>query len=220
MNFLGFARQRRVGAHGTCTCNKKDVLAPKGRRRLKCTWNLKFADSIGSDRVDRTPAHAKYSSIINSKAKSLSFEDLSEYACLVWLFHDLCDHLVRYSNCGKEAIAWKRGSRLWQCRISSAWNLSKCRVFSWKSNWKLSERFQEAELCYNLLFVFLLPDNAEIVFLAFFFVEMMFKLFGLGINQYFSSSFNCFDCAVSGPFLLYITFWAQPWHQSPNSKPL
>ncbi|KAM7445212.1 hypothetical protein ABFA07_006340 [Porites harrisoni] len=38
--------------------------------------------------------------------------------------------------------------------------------------------------------------NAEIVFLTFFFLEMMLKLFGLGINNYFASSFNCFDCAV------------------------
>ncbi|XP_068695384.1 voltage-dependent calcium channel type A subunit alpha-1-like isoform X1 [Montipora foliosa] len=37
---------------------------------------------------------------------------------------------------------------------------------------------------------------AEIAFLSIFFVEMLLKLYGLGIHQYFSSSFNCFDCAV------------------------
>lgn len=38
--------------------------------------------------------------------------------------------------------------------------------------------------------------NAEIVFLTIFFVEMLLKLYGLGIHQYFSSSFNIFDFAV------------------------
>ena len=47
-----------------------------------------------------------------------------------------------------------------------------------------------------------ISDYAEIVFLTFFFLEMMLKLFGLGINNYFASSFNCFDCAVSNTFLL------------------
>lgn len=40
-------------------------------------------------------------------------------------------------------------------------------------------------------------DYAEIVFLTIFFVEMLLKLYGLGIHQYFSSSFNMFDFAVS-----------------------
>ena len=47
-----------------------------------------------------------------------------------------------------------------------------------------------------------ISDYAEIVFLTFFFLEMMLKLFGLGIHNYFASSFNCFDCAVSNTFLL------------------
>ena len=46
-----------------------------------------------------------------------------------------------------------------------------------------------------------ISDYAEIVFLTFFFLEMMLKLFGLGIHNYFASSFNCFDCAVSNTFL-------------------
>ncbi|KAJ7334442.1 Voltage-dependent L-type calcium channel subunit alpha-1D [Desmophyllum pertusum] len=37
---------------------------------------------------------------------------------------------------------------------------------------------------------------AEIVFLTFFFVEMILKIYGLGFEMYFNSSFNCFDCAV------------------------
>ncbi|XP_078343776.1 voltage-dependent L-type calcium channel subunit alpha-1D-like isoform X1 [Oculina patagonica] len=37
---------------------------------------------------------------------------------------------------------------------------------------------------------------AEIVFLTFFFVEMVLKIYGLGFHVYFNSSFNCFDCAV------------------------
>ena len=46
-------------------------------------------------------------------------------------------------------------------------------------------------------FFFFFLDNAEIVFLTIFFVEVLLKLYGLGIHQYFSSSFNIFDFAVS-----------------------
>ena len=44
---------------------------------------------------------------------------------------------------------------------------------------------------------FFLSEYAEIVFLTFFFVEMILKIYGLGFEMYFNSSFNCFDCAVS-----------------------
>ena len=45
-------------------------------------------------------------------------------------------------------------------------------------------------------------DYAEIVFLTIFFLEMMLKLYGLGIHNYFASSFNCFDCAVSDTLII------------------
>ena len=38
------------------------------------------------------------------------------------------------------------------------------------------------------------------MFLTFFFVEMVLKIYGLGFHVYFNSSFNCFDCAVSDFF--------------------
>ncbi|XP_022780550.1 voltage-dependent N-type calcium channel subunit alpha-1B-like isoform X2 [Stylophora pistillata] len=37
---------------------------------------------------------------------------------------------------------------------------------------------------------------AEIVFLTLFFVEMILKIYGLGLHIYFNSSFNCFDCSI------------------------
>ncbi|XP_020626974.1 voltage-dependent R-type calcium channel subunit alpha-1E-like isoform X3 [Orbicella faveolata] len=39
-------------------------------------------------------------------------------------------------------------------------------------------------------------DVAEIVFISFFFCEMMLKLYGLGPQLYFKSQFNTFDCLV------------------------
>ncbi|PFX23935.1 Voltage-dependent calcium channel type A subunit alpha-1 [Stylophora pistillata] len=39
-------------------------------------------------------------------------------------------------------------------------------------------------------------DIAEIVFITFFFLEMMLKLYGLGPQLYFKSQFNTFDCVV------------------------
>ena len=59
----------------------------------------------------------------------------------------------------------------------------------------LSRLRQSISLFSSLSFSFV--DNAEIVFLTIFFVEMLLKLYGLGIHQYFSSSFNIFDFAVS-----------------------
>ena len=50
----------------------------------------------------------------------------------------------------------------------------------------------------------LFSDYAEIAFLTFFFIEMMLKLYGLGIRQYFASSFNCFDCVVSDTFVRFM----------------
>ena len=37
----------------------------------------------------------------------------------------------------------------------------------------------------------------EFVFLGLFMFEMLFKMYGLGTNIYFQSSFNIFDCVVS-----------------------
>lgn len=49
-----------------------------------------------------------------------------------------------------------------------------------------------------ILFSFVLsPVYAEFVFLGLFMSEMLIKMYGLGIQPYFHSSFNCFDCVVS-----------------------
>ncbi|MEQ2293682.1 Voltage-dependent P/Q-type calcium channel subunit alpha-1A [Ameca splendens] len=37
---------------------------------------------------------------------------------------------------------------------------------------------------------------AEFIFLGLFMSEMLIKMYGLGIQPYFHSSFNCFDCVV------------------------
>jgi hypothetical protein len=39
-------------------------------------------------------------------------------------------------------------------------------------------------------------DIAEFVFLGLFVFEMLFKMYGLGVSQYFASSFNIFDFVV------------------------
>lgn len=40
-------------------------------------------------------------------------------------------------------------------------------------------------------------DTAEFVFLGLFLTEMSLKMYGLGVRNYFHSSFNCFDFGVS-----------------------
>ena len=40
-------------------------------------------------------------------------------------------------------------------------------------------------------------DHAEFVFLALFICEGLLKMYGLGLQLYFQSSFNIFDCVVS-----------------------
>ena len=54
------------------------------------------------------------------------------------------------------------------------------------------------------IFLSLSTDIAEIVFISFFFCEMVMKLYGLGPQLYFKSQFNTFDCVVS--YLLSLTF--------------
>lgn len=44
--------------------------------------------------------------------------------------------------------------------------------------------------------IFITLDVAEIVFISFFFCEMVLKLYGLGPQLYFKSQFNTFDCVV------------------------
>jgi len=44
-------------------------------------------------------------------------------------------------------------------------------------------------------------DFAEFVFLALFIFEGLLKMYGLGVQLYFKSSFNIFDCVVSVDFL-------------------
>ena len=43
---------------------------------------------------------------------------------------------------------------------------------------------------------FLALDIAEFAFLGLFVFEMLLKMYGLGVNQYFQSSFNIFDFVV------------------------
>lgn len=46
---------------------------------------------------------------------------------------------------------------------------------------------------------FALTDLAEFVFLGLFLAEMSMKMYGLGPQTYFHSSFNCFDFGVRSP---------------------
>lgn len=51
---------------------------------------------------------------------------------------------------------------------------------------------------YTLSVLLLCPsDTAEFVFLGLFLTEMTLKMYGLGVRNYFHSSFNCFDFGVS-----------------------
>jgi hypothetical protein len=50
-----------------------------------------------------------------------------------------------------------------------------------------------------------LIDIAEFVFLGLFVFEMLFKMYGLGVNQYFASSFNVFDFVVG--FYEFLVFF-------------
>lgn len=49
-------------------------------------------------------------------------------------------------------------------------------------------------------------DHAEFVFLALFICEGLLKMYGLGLQLYFQSSFNIFDCVVSAAPALFINF--------------
>lgn len=49
----------------------------------------------------------------------------------------------------------------------------------------------------NLFLLVLKTDTAEFVFLGLFLTEMTLKMYGLGVRNYFHSSFNCFDFGVS-----------------------
>nr|XP_023670387.1 voltage-dependent P/Q-type calcium channel subunit alpha-1A isoform X22 [Paramormyrops kingsleyae] len=50
--------------------------------------------------------------------------------------------------------------------------------------------YDQPELLSDFLFY------AEFIFLGLFMLEMLIKMYGLGTQPYFHSSFNCFDCAV------------------------
>jgi len=56
-------------------------------------------------------------------------------------------------------------------------------------------------LCFRLF-----SDHAEFVFLALFICEGLLKMYGLGLQLYFQSSFNIFDCVVSLPPALLFMF--------------
>uniref|UniRef100_A0A3B3X7Y3 Voltage-dependent P/Q-type calcium channel subunit alpha-1A n=1 Tax=Poecilia mexicana TaxID=48701 RepID=A0A3B3X7Y3_9TELE len=47
---------------------------------------------------------------------------------------------------------------------------------------------------------------AEFIFLGLFMSEMLIKMYGLGIQPYFHSSFNCFDCVIVGS--IFEVVWA------------
>ncbi|KAK1802413.1 hypothetical protein P4O66_022079 [Electrophorus voltai] len=50
--------------------------------------------------------------------------------------------------------------------------------------------YKQSKLLSDFLFY------AEFIFLGLFMMEMLIKIYGLGVRPYFHSSFNCFDCAV------------------------
>jgi len=54
----------------------------------------------------------------------------------------------------------------------------------------------ESDMVCMLCFV-CCADHAEFVFLALFICEGLLKMYGLGLQLYFQSSFNIFDCVVS-----------------------
>uniref|UniRef100_A0A8C6UNM8 Voltage-dependent N-type calcium channel subunit alpha-1B n=1 Tax=Neogobius melanostomus TaxID=47308 RepID=A0A8C6UNM8_9GOBI len=49
--------------------------------------------------------------------------------------------------------------------------------------------------------------TAEFVFLGLFLTEMSMKMYGLGVRNYFHSSFNCFDFGVSDCGSIFEVFW-------------
>lgn len=49
----------------------------------------------------------------------------------------------------------------------------------------------------QMVFLLLLSDYAEFLFLGLFLLEMSLKMYGMGPRLYFHSSFNCFDFGVS-----------------------
>ncbi|ESN95222.1 hypothetical protein HELRODRAFT_128993, partial [Helobdella robusta] len=60
---------------------------------------------------------------------------------------------------------------------------------------------------------FLCNYYAEFVFLGLFMFEMLFKMYGLGIQIYFQSSFNIFDCVVIAGSLFEVV-WAEFYKDS------
>ena len=55
--------------------------------------------------------------------------------------------------------------------------------------------FMSLERLNQLFYIF--PDITEFVFLGLFMLEMVIKMYGLGVRIYFQSTFNIFDCVVS-----------------------
>ena len=55
----------------------------------------------------------------------------------------------------------------------------------------------------NNNFLYFLTDYAEFVFLGLFIMEVILKMYGLGVHMYFQSSFNIFDCVVSITNIIY-----------------
>lgn len=60
---------------------------------------------------------------------------------------------------------------------------------------------------------FSLSDYAEFLFLGLFLLEMSLKMYGMGPRLYFHSSFNCFDCGVSG-LRHAVGVWEDVWQVS------
>ena len=52
----------------------------------------------------------------------------------------------------------------------------------------------------------LFAEIAEIVFLCLFLTEMLIKMWGLGFEMYFHSSFNKFDCLVIAGSIFELVF--------------
>ena len=102
---------------------------------------------------------------------------------------------------GAEFVSW------WKPKHSIG--QSSCLSFSIRSAWLLNMIGKSnSSLIFSVRLQWLMNssgdsslrlDIAEFVFLGLFVFEMLFKMYGLGVNQYFASSFNIFDFVVSSP---------------------
>ena len=76
-----------------------------------------------------------------------------------------------------------------------------------RKNIVVIERFHRS-ICYNkFTYLSFDLDYLELVFTALFFIEMILRMYGLGLRGYFHSAFNKYDFVVSNnSFCCYIKF--------------